>query len=129
MNKPERIVKLVPAGRDPKDLRGRLYNQIDLLLGQLEDPDRSGRITLRERVTALIAVGRLQIMFVAMRKEKAPDDTVAGSSVRKYATAFANDARRGTKRAGSAALPKPEPEPDDAGVDSDFDDDDGSDAA
>jgi hypothetical protein len=104
MNKP---VKPPPVRtkktNDPKSINSRLYNQVAVLLDQLEAPVIDGpKITLKERITALIAIGRLQVMFVGLRKEKA-DEPERGSSVRKYAEAFAaNDARRGKDRGGPA---------------------------
>jgi hypothetical protein len=79
-------------GRDKFRINDRLLSQIDKLLEQLETKG-GDKITMRERVTALIAIGRLQIMFVGLRKEKMPDEST-GSSVRKYASAFANAPRR-----------------------------------
>lgn len=111
---------------DPQNINSRLYNQIDILLTQLETGEH---ITLKERIAAMIAVARIQVAFVGLRKEKVPDDVVAGSTVRKYATAFANDARRRAKGTGrgtatrTAVVPDPEPEPDD--LDLTLDDDDG----
>ena len=89
---------------DPKSINQRLYDQVDVLLKQLE---RGGDeiVTLKERIAALIAIGRVQIMFVGLRKEKFDDDAGrAGSAVRKYAGAFAaDDARRRTQRARADA--------------------------
>lgn len=112
--------------RDPRNINGRLYAQIDALLTQLETGEH---ITLKERIAAMIAVARIQVAFVGLRKEKVPDDVVAGSTVRKYATAFANDTRRRAKGARPVAVPaRPEPEPDDD-LGLDLDDDNGDDAA
>jgi hypothetical protein len=103
---------------DPLSINVRLYHQVSEMLHQLEN---SPNITLRERIAALVAIGRIQVLFVNLRKEKF-DDASAGSSVRKYATAFkAHDARRRKAIAGAA---EPEPEPT---VDDPFDDDDADD--
>lgn len=123
-----------PASLDPKNINARLYNQVDAMLLQLEardDDPELPRLTLKERIAALIAIARIQVAFVGLRKEKLPDDDEPGSAVRKYATAFANDARRGTTRGGRGtaaatarrpAVSNPAPEPDD--LDLDLDDDD-----
>jgi hypothetical protein len=103
---------------DPLSINVRLYHQVSEMLHQLEN---SPNITLRERIAALVAIGRIQVLFVNLRKEKF-DDASAGSSVRKYATAFkTHDARR-RKAIARAAEPEPEPT-----VDDPFDDDDDDD--
>jgi hypothetical protein len=103
---------------DPLSINVRLYHQVSEMLHQLEN---SPNITLRERIAALVAIGRIQVLFVNLRKEKF-DDASAGSSVRKYAAAFkTHDARRRKAIAGAA---EPEPEPT---VDDPFDDDDDDD--
>jgi hypothetical protein len=86
---------------DPKNINGRLYDQISKLLDQLE----SKNVTLRERVAALIAVGRVQTIFMGLRKERRDPD-LAGSKVRQYSGQFAANAAR---QRGSAARPAPEP--------------------
>ena len=106
-----KILDIHTPARDPANINGRLYRQLDLVLEGLEDPNRDTKVTLKERIAALIAIARIQIAFVGMRKEKF-DDPERGASVRKYATAFKNDPGRGKKRAGSAQ-PQPGPEPDD----------------
>lgn len=84
--------------QDPKDINLRLYRQMDMLLLQLEDPDQ--HITAKERAAAIAIIARIQAIFIMLRKEgKAEDDSRAGSSVRKYAEAFSNDAGRRKKRA------------------------------
>ena len=107
---------------DPLDVNARLYKQISLLLDDLEappvkkkrklqpgeDPYEEG-ITFRERLAALIAVGRLQMMFVGLRKEDRPNERNSGSAVRKYKAAFENaDSRRkAVARAAAAAAADP----------------------
>lgn len=86
--------KVVTAA-DPLNINGRLYYQIGALLSALEQADED-HITLRERIQALVAIGRIQTIFVGLRKEKIGDDS-AGSAVRKYAVAFQDDAGRGKK--------------------------------
>ena len=96
---------------DPLGVNVRLYNQISEVLQELETSDR---VTLKERIAALVVIGRIQVMFMGLRKEKL-DDTSAGSSVRKYAKAFkAHDARGRKAIAGRTA----EPDADDAVVES-----------
>lgn len=112
------------AGADPLQVNARLYLQISELLGQLEAMEG---LTIRERVAALVAIGRIQTIFVGLRKEKGLYDGNAGAAVRKYSSAFAlkNDTGGRKKIAG----PDPRSEPDDnwferAGIlDDDGDDD------
>lgn len=112
---------------DPKNVNSRLYNQIDALLTQLETGEH---ITLKERVAALIAVGRLQLVFAALRKGDKADEPAAGSAVRKYAQAFsANDTRRRKAPARRAAAAAATREPDDGTSLDDLDDDTGDDDA
>ena len=95
---------------DPKSINSRLYNQVHLMLEQLEDDDQ--KITLKERIAALIAVARIQTVFVALRKEKTVDNAIVGSKVRQYAGSFkANDARK--RKAGARPAPEPDELPDD----------------
>jgi hypothetical protein len=103
---------------DPLSINVRLYHQVSEMLTQLEN---SPNITLRERIAALVAIGRIQVLFVNLRKEKF-DDASAGSSVRKYAAAFKTHDARGRK-AIAGAQPEPEPTVDDPFGDDDADDD------
>jgi hypothetical protein len=57
-------------------------------LDDLESADRDETMTMPQRIAALIAVGRVQIMFANLRKSAFNDGSV-GSQVRKYAAAFA----------------------------------------
>lgn len=85
---------------DPLDINVRLYRQVAALLDDLEAADLEERMTIPQRISALIAIGRIQIMFNTLRKG-AFDAGYAGSAVRKYATAFSKaNAARG--RAGDA---------------------------
>ena len=100
--KPLRKRKLGPmpatptALSDPLAINTRLYRQVGLLLDQLEEQEEA--IDFKARIAALIAVGRIQTIFVNLRKENKDGGPRAGSSVRKYATAFQNDTRRGAAR-------------------------------
>jgi hypothetical protein len=62
--------------------------QVSALLDQLEN---NKNVTLRERFQALMAIARIQYVFVNLRREKF-DEPAAGAAVRKYQTAFKNDA-------------------------------------
>ena len=89
---------------DPLDVNARLYRQIARLLDDLEAADRDERMTMPQRIAALIAVGRVQTIFANLRKN-AFNDGSAGSEIRKYSAAFAkaHDASWRTTSAGSAA--------------------------
>ena len=108
---------------DPLNVNDRLYRQIARLLDQLEAQDEEGGITIPQRINALIAVGRVQIMFANLRKAAANDASDPGSEVRKYSQAFskANGTRRGKAGSGAGGFI-----PVDRGSDGD---DDGPDAA
>lgn len=91
-------------GLDALDVNGRLYRQISKLLDQLDEGDEGAEpITIRERIAALVAIGRIQVMFMGLRKEDRGDSS-GGTKVRKYSTAFqaANANRRGKTAARSA---------------------------
>jgi hypothetical protein len=82
---------------DPLDINGRLYKQIGRLLDDLESADRDEVMTTPQRISALIAVGRILTIFASLRKGDY-DYGNSGSAVRKYAAAFARpDAARGGK--------------------------------
>ena len=102
---------------DPKSINSRLYNQVDALLTQLEEGEH---ITLKERIAALIAVGRMQVIFMGLRKETADDDGERGSTVRKYAGAFKADDPRERK---TRPRPGPSPNADDDDLSDLIDDD------
>lgn len=100
--------------RDPLQIHARLYKQVSMLLDDLEtmddnDDEDSVSITIRERIAALVAIGRLSQIFLALRKGSIDATGTAGSRVRKYATAFAPNAAGG----GTADTRGGEPEPDD----------------
>jgi hypothetical protein len=108
--------KIKPSG-DPLDINGRLYKQIGRLIDDLESADRDEIMTTPQRISALIAVGRILTIFAALKKSDY-DYGNSGSAVRKYAAAFARpDAARGGK-AGSRSSNIVE-------FDRDGDDDDG----
>ena len=104
-------VKANPTGRkktkmddDPLDVNFRLYKQISRLLEDIEKRDlEEDGITVPQRISALIAVGRLQKIFVDLRKEDFSG--VAGSAIDKYSAAFTspNATRRGEPNARRAA--------------------------
>jgi hypothetical protein len=106
--------KPTPKANDYLDINDRLYKQVGELLTQLEAKDHAGetKITLKERIAALIAIGRIQTIFAGLRK-KEPDDADAGSSVRKYAGAFKDETgggKAGGGRRSSGRKSKPEPD-------------------
>lgn len=89
---------------DPENVNSRLYHQVSELLRQLEE--NNAEITIPQRINALIAIGRIQTIFLNLRLKDKPDESAAGATVRKYAGAFeAHDARRrkATARAAAAA--------------------------
>ena len=102
---------------DPLEINVRLYRQISALLEQLENDD----VDIKVRYMALMAIARMQAVFVALRKEKfdAPD---RGSSVRKYAGAFTKQQANAARRRKAPARPA-EPEPDDTNLDAIIDGD------
>ena len=115
------MVKTLPKVSDPLDVNARLYRQIAKLLDELEQADDEHKMTLSARISALIAIGRIQIMFKNLRK--GDYDGSAGSKVRQYATAFqaANATRGGKNRArptvvridrGSDDIPDDDDDPD-----------------
>jgi hypothetical protein len=116
---------------DPEDVNKRLYMQVSALLTQLEERESRAKITMRERIAALVAVGRLQQVFAALRKAN-PHDPNRGSTVRKYAQAFVpDDSRRRTSSARSDDSSEPHDwfERDDVAPDDSQDDFDSDDAA
>jgi hypothetical protein len=80
---------------DPLRINARLYGQIGKLLDDLERDDREEIMTTPQRISALIAVGRILTIFAALKKNDYNYGNT-GSAVRKYAQAFARpDAARG----------------------------------
>jgi hypothetical protein len=69
---------------DPLNVNGRLYEACSKVLDEIKS-DRD--LTVRDRIAAITAVGRVQVMFMGLRKESG-NDADAGSAVRKYAKAF-----------------------------------------
>jgi hypothetical protein len=104
------------SNSDPKQVNARLYNQISLLLDDLEAPPvkkrgklkpgedpYEDRISMRERIAALTAIGRIQTILLALREQGSPDERVAGAAVRKYSAAFKDAGGRRKARRGAAA--------------------------
>lgn len=79
---------------DPLDVNQRLYRQIARLLDDLEDADNKLRVTLPQRISAMIAIGRIQVIFKGLRAESHEPDNV-GSAVKRYARTFKKNAARG----------------------------------
>jgi hypothetical protein len=93
---------------DPLNVNARLYGQLGRLLDEMEKWDEE--ITIPQRINALIAVGRIQVMFMGLRKES-NDPGREGRSVRKYAAAFRQNAtRRGAPNPGRSG-PGPDDDP------------------
>jgi hypothetical protein len=90
---------------DPLNINARLYKQLGKLLDDMERADRDDTMTFPQRISALIAVGRVQKIFVDLRKGDLYDGS-AGSAVRKYSEAFARPhaARGGKANPRSAAV-------------------------
>lgn len=104
---PGKVVDFNPF--DPEQVNTRLYHQVSALLAQIEEKDSRSKITIRERVQALVAIGRLQQVFAALRKAS-PHDSTRGATVKKYATAFsANATGRGDAHPRSGTRAEPEP--------------------
>lgn len=96
--------------RDPLKVKLRLYIQIGELLHALETGQGDdGPVTMRERIAALTAIGRLQSTLIDKSND---DDENAGSAIRKYEGAFKNGARQRKKVARSPAGDKLLLEPD-----------------
>jgi hypothetical protein len=90
--------------RDPLSINARLYGQIGKLLDDLERDDRDEIMTTPQRISALIAVGRVLTIFAALRKGDFEYGNT-GSKVRAYSAAFAK-----THGVGSRAhTPRSEP--------------------
>lgn len=85
--------------RDPLQVKARLYTQIGELLHQLEGATDEP-ITVRERIAALVAIGRLQDLLIEKGKD---EDENAGSAIRKYQSAFKNGSGGRKKVARSPA--------------------------
>jgi hypothetical protein len=85
---------------DPLDINQRLYKQLGKLLDDMEKADADETMTFPQRISALIAVGRVQKMFVDLRKGEF--DVGRGTAIDRYATAFASTdaARRGEDNTG-----------------------------
>lgn len=86
---------------DPKNIYGRLYDQCDRLLTDME---ANPLLSYDDRKSGVIALGRIMIMFVGLRKENA-DDSNRGSAVRRYEGVFKASAGAGAR--GKRAGPRP----------------------
>lgn len=92
---------ILPRNRGIND---RLFQQIELLLADLES--NSIDITFPQRLNALIAIGRIQIMFANLRKyELFYDHSDSGAKVREYSSAFVDAASSGSRRRKKLAGP------------------------
>lgn len=84
---------------DPLNINARLYGQIGKLLDDLEREDREDIMTTPQRISALIAVGRILTIFASLKKADYENGNT-GSAVRKYAQAF-QQANHGAGRRAS----------------------------
>jgi hypothetical protein len=71
---------------DPLGINRRLYAQVGKLLDDMERADRDETMTFPQRISALIAVGRIQKMMMDLRKGEF--SAGGGSAVERYAAAF-----------------------------------------
>jgi hypothetical protein len=72
---------------DPLDIAPRLYKQLDRLLDDMEAADRDERMTMPQRITGMIALGRIMKMMQDIRKGEF--SAGGGSAINRYAAAFA----------------------------------------
>lgn len=109
---------------DPLNVTPRLYQQVGRLLEQLEeqdiviDKDTQG-VTIPQRISALIAAGRIMKMMQDLRKGSL--DVGAGSAIDKYAAAFTSPDATGGREPRARSRPAiefDEPEPGDPDYDS-----------
>lgn len=83
---------------DPLGVSRRLYKQIDMVLKDLEGIGKGAdyiAVTPAQRVSALKAIAQIMILQQTLRIKEINDPGRAGSSVRKYASAFKTNAARG----------------------------------
>lgn len=111
--------------RDPLDLNWRLYSQLGRLLDDMEAADRDETMTFPQRINALIAVARVQKMFIDLRKGDL--NAGAGTAIDKYSAAFASP-NAGSGRNENTGRPpntlvsnEPDDEPEPGDPDYDFD--------
>lgn len=110
--------------KDPLDITPRLYSQLGRLLDDMEAADRDEKMTMPQRISAMIALGRVMKMMQDLMKSQSYAG--AGSTVNKYAAAFASPDAVGGRVAN--ARPSAPVEPDRSEPD-DWDDDERDDAA
>jgi hypothetical protein len=84
-DEPPKAVQTVVEG-DPLGVNRRLYLQLAKLIDDMEAADRDERMTMPQRIQALIAVARVQKMFVDLRKGEF--SAGGGSAINRYAAAF-----------------------------------------
>lgn len=79
-----------PVSTDELNVVPRLYKQLGKLLDQLETLDVLDKdsVTVPQRISALLACGRVMKMFQDLKKGEL--NAGAGSAVAKYAAAFAS---------------------------------------
>lgn len=112
------------AKGDPLDIVPRLYKQLDRLLDDMESADRDERMTMPQRISGMIALGRIMKMMQDIKRGEL--SAGAGSAINKYAAAFTpttNDlGGRGADPRSSAPieLNLPDAEPGDPDYEADF---------
>ena len=99
---------------DYLNLNQRLYEQVSRLLKDLEEDTE---VTIRERIAALIAIGRVQYMCSTMRTRD--DEPEPGSKVAAYGSAFRAKTNVARARKGNSRPTIVPPPPDPFGDDSD----------
>jgi hypothetical protein len=86
---------------DPLGINRRLYAQVGKLLDDMEAADRDDKMTMPQRIGALIAVGRVQKMMLDLRKGEF--SAGGGSAIDRYSAAFQTPHATG----GRGNLPRP----------------------
>ena len=112
-----------PKNLDPHHIRPRLLKQVSKLLTMMEEQDH---LTVRERVQALVAISRIEQIFLMIRIKEPDESDRAGAVVKKYAAAFTHADGGRASHARAAAKPV-ESEPDDSWFDDVESSDDGDD--
>lgn len=88
-----------PVRPRPNDrtINDRLTDQVALLLDDLEDRHKRDELSVRERISALLAIGRIQTVFKALARkprDRKGEGEYDGSAVNSYTRAFADNAPR-----------------------------------
>jgi hypothetical protein len=92
---------------DPLNINPRLQAWVSELIERRDD------MSVTEQIRAIAAIARLQVNYVALRKE-AGGGYATGTEVKRFAQAFASHARKRKNLAGSAAYAEFEYDGDDS---------------